>query len=394
MSVRRVIQGAQVPIKIWTDDMDSASLDQLREIASLPLIHHHVAAMPDVHFGKGATVGSVIPTDRAIIPAAVGVDIGCGMTATRLSLCTEDLPDSLSTVRAAIESRVPLGTGGARQTPKVKADDSLLCAYRDLLERNPNFGAPDPARVAAQIGTLGSGNHFIELCLDETGCVWVMLHSGSRGVGHSIGTHFIEHAKREMERWHIHLPNRDLAYLPEGTDGFDRYIEAVSWAQAYAARNRDLLLEKTIEGLRETLPPFEIEDEVIDAHHNYVEREYHFGRDVWLTRKGAIRARKGDLGIIPGSMGTRSYIVRGRGNPDSFCSCSHGAGRQLSRSEAKRRFSIEDLARETDGIECRKDAGVIDEIPLSYKDIERVMEYQDDLVEIVHTLKQVVNVKG
>ncbi|GBE49208.1 MAG TPA: RtcB family protein [Gammaproteobacteria bacterium] len=394
MSVRRVIQGAQVPIKIWTDDVDSASLDQLREIASLPLIHHHVAAMPDVHFGKGATVGSVIPTDRAIIPAAVGVDIGCGMTAARLSLCTEDLPDSLSTVRAAIESRVPLGTGGARQTPKVKADDSLLCAYRDLLERNPNFGAPDPARVAAQIGTLGSGNHFIELCLDETGCVWVMLHSGSRGVGHSIGTHFIEHAKREMERWHIHLPNRDLAYLPEGTDGFDRYIEAVSWAQAYAARNRDLLLEKTIEGLRETLPPFEIEDEVISAHHNYVEREHHFGRDVWLTRKGAIRAREGDLGIIPGSMGTRSYIVRGRGNPDSFCSCSHGAGRQLSRSEAKRRFSIEDLARETDGIECRKDAGVIDEIPSAYKDIERVMEYQDDLVEIVHTLQQVVNVKG
>lgn len=396
MSIKKVIRGDKAVVKIWTEDVDSASLDQLLAIASLPFIHKHVAAMPDVHLGKGATVGSVIPQVGAIIPAAVGVDIGCGMTAARLSMRAEDLPDSLLRVREFIEAKVPLGTGAGNTKAMISESDPLIVEYRKIVARNKDFGAPPVGRVAAQLGSLGSGNHFIEVCLDEDDRVWVMLHSGSRGVGNKIGSYFISEAKREMDRYFIRLPDRDLAYFPERTDGFDRYVEAVDWAQRYAKRNRDLLLSLTLAAMHNSgvLPQFNVTDEIISAHHNYVALENHYGHNVWITRKGAIRARERDLGIIPGSMGDRSYIVRGLGNPDSFCSCSHGAGRRFSRSEAKRRFDVEDLVESTRGIECRKDTHVLDEIPRAYKPINEVMENQSDLVEVVHTLKQVLNVKG
>ncbi len=396
MPIKKIIQTSHVPVKIWTDEVDGASLDQLRSLASLPFIFRHVAAMPDVHLGKGATVGSVIATERVLIPAAVGVDIGCGMTAARLALTADQLPASLAETRAAIEARIPLGVGGNHlaSRPCTRFEEALWPRLSRILECNPGFVSVPPGRAAGQLGTLGSGNHFIELCLDEEDRCWVLLHSGSRGIGNRIGWYFIGLTREEMTRWHISLPDRDLAYLPEGTDIFDRYIEAMQWAQDYAQLNRDRLLAETLIALHETLSGVEFPDEVIRAHHNYVAREHHFGRDVWVTRKGAIRARPGDLGIVPGSIGTGSYIVRGLGNRESFCSCSHGAGRRFSRSEAKRRFTTDDLADQTAGIECRTDAGVLDEIPAAYKSIESVMANQSDLVEVVHSLRQVLSVKG
>lgn len=407
MSIRTydVVQTSGVPIKMWTRGVpvEDAALSQLENIAALPFVHRHVAVMPDVHLGKGATVGSVIPTTGAIVPAAVGVDIGCGMIAQRTSLSASDLPDDLAPLRSAIERAVPHGRsddggrndrGAWRQLPKAqqRAWRDLKGGFDSICDKHPKIAKSNHDR---HLGTLGTGNHFIEICLDEADRVWVMLHSGSRGVGGRIGSYFISAAKREMERWFIHLPDRDLAYLAEGSTLFEDYVEAVGWAQRYAATNRALMLEATLMALRGTkLPPFSTEETAVNCHHNYVARERHFGQDVFVTRKGAVRAGRGELGIIPGSMGTRSYIVAGKGDRDSLCSCSHGAGRAMSRTEAKRRFSLEDHARATQHVECRKDADVIDETPLAYKSIDAVMEAQRDLVDVVHTLRQVVCVKG
>lgn len=395
-------QGAR-PVKIWTDEIEVEALQQAKNIARLPFIASNgVALMPDAHAGKGSTVGSVIATEKAIIPAAVGVDIGCGMNAVRLSLKASDLPESLSAIRAQIERDVPLGAGGRHQD---EAQQWHIWNHRMVsppmsvakVFGGRNSFAADKAveKAAPQLGTLGSGNHFIELCLDENQDVWIMLHSGSRGIGNMIGTYFIERAKRRMEQYFIHLPDGDLAYLPEDSDDFKDYMEAVGWAQNYALENRRVMMETVIAAMRRHIPiEFTITQEAINCHHNYVERENHFGRNMWVTRKGAIRARAGDLGIIPGSMGQRSYIVRGKGNAESYCSCSHGAGRKMSRAEARRRFSLSDLVAQTQGVECRKDDAVLDEIPGAYKDIDTVMANQADLVEVVHILKQVMCVKG
>ena len=390
-----------VPVRAWTRGVpfEEGARRQLRAVARLPFIHSHVAAMPDVHVGIGATVGSVIPTLGAIVPAAVGVDIGCGMVAQRTSLRAERLPDDLRAVRSEIEAAVPHGGGrGPRggswqEVPRAvgKAWRELSAGYDRIADRYPKIAHKRPLE---QLGTLGGGNHFVELCLDEDDRVWVMLHSGSRGPGNRIGTHFIHLARREMQRHQVRLPNRDLAYLREGSELFDDYVTAVGWAQDYARVNRELMLAHTLAALRRRFPNFRLEESAIDCHHNYVAREHHFGADVLVTRKGAVRARAGDLGIVPGSMGARSYIVRGRGNPQSFDSCSHGAGRVMSRQEARRRFSVDDHKAATREVECRKDASVIDETPGAYKPIDAVMRAQRDLVEVVHELRQVVCVKG
>lgn len=379
--------------------IEAEALKQLKNLARLPFIASNgVAVMPDVHAGHGSTVGTVIATDKAVIPAAVGVDIGCGMNAVRLTLKAHQLPDNLAAIRDAIEKAVPLGAGlgHTNEARKIDNHERLPVHTQKLGQTLARAGVVSLMHKAApQLGTLGSGNHFIELCLDEEDNVWVMLHSGSRGVGNMIGTHFIERAKRNMEKFFISLPDTDLAYLPEGTDDFDDYVEAVRWAQDYALENRKLMMELVLNALRESIPvAFLPTTEAVNCHHNYVERENHFGRNLWVTRKGAVRARDGDLGIIPGSMGQQSYIVRGKGNLESYCSCSHGAGRQMSRAEAKRRFSIADLIEQTKGVECRKDADVIDEIPGAYKRLDLVMEAQKDLVEVVHTLRAVLCVKG
>lgn len=403
-----------VPIKHWTRgvQLEEAAHKQLRNVASLPFIHKHIAAMPDVHWGMGATIGSVIATKGAIIPAAVGVDIGCGMMAVRTTLAANDLPDSLSAVRSAIEAAVPHGrtdNGGLNdrgawgEVPETiniayAGPNDLLGGLAKIVEKHPNLqpkrGTFLGYKAAKHLGTLGTGNHFIEVCLDENNSVWIMLHSGSRGVGNRIGTYFIQRAKRDMERWFINLPDKDLSYIVEGSELFDDYIEAVEWAQEYALENRRVMMCAILDAMRAILPNFTTVDTAVNCHHNYVSREHHFGTNVLVTRKGAVRARAGDLGIIPGSMGAKSFIVRGKGNVDSFHSCSHGAGRSMSRTEAKKRFSIEDHIAATVGVECRKDEAVIDETPSAYKDIDAVMAAQDDLVEIVHTLKQVVCVKG
>ena len=389
----------RVPVKAWTADLEPEARRQLENVANLPIVHGHVAAMPDVHAGIGATVGSVIPTRRAIIPAAVGVDIGCGMNALRLSLKAKDLPENLARIRSAIEAAVPVGFDQHGQCP-VDDPRSLRAMARRLHaieKKHPGLAKLQrnfDETWARQLGTLGGGNHFIELCLDESDRVWVMLHSGSRGIGNAMGRYFIERARREAERLDRRLPDRDLAWLDEGTPLFDDYVEAVGWAQDYAMANRREMMHLIVEALRRHLPGFSIEHEAVNCHHNFVARERHLGEDLYITRKGAIRAGKGELGIIPGSMGARSFIVRGLGNEASFCSCSHGAGRRMSRTEAKRRFSRQDLERQTEGVECRKDGGVIDEIPGAYKDIDEVMANQSDLVEVVHTLKQLVCVKG
>ena len=387
-----------VPVKIYTEQVEPAALQQLKNIAQLPIVHSHVAAMPDVHLGKGATVGSVIPTISAIIPAAVGVDIGCGMNAVRTSLHTHQLPDNLKALRDAIEVKVPVGFARHKRINARESACKQLAPGADrLFEKHPELlkklRQPQETWVT-QVGTLGGGNHFIEICLDENNAVWVMLHSGSRGIGNAIGQHFIQLAKRDMAGHMHNLPDRDLAYFSEGNSHFDDYIEAVNWAQEYARVNRQEMMKLVLGCLRAQLPQFTLTSEAINCHHNYVVRELHFGREVFVTRKGAISAQRDQLGIIPGSMGTRSYIVRGRGNADSFCSCAHGAGRKMSRTAARKRFTRQDLEAQTQGVQCRKDTGVIDEIPAAYKDIEQVMENQSDLVDVVHTLRQVICIKG
>lgn len=400
MPIRFMLNKGNVPVKIFTDDVDSASLTQLGNLSQLPFIHSHIAAMPDVHHGIGATVGSVIPTRGAIIPAAVGVDIGCGMNAVRLSLKASDLPDNLYTIRSAIEKRVPTGFDehvrpsiqGSTLKNMEKHLDVITDKHTGLVKMLKNFHST----WGKQLGTLGGGNHFIELCLDESDDVWIMLHSGSRGIGNVIGRYFIEKAKKDVGKELGRLPDKDLAYFTEGTQHFDDYVQAVSWAQDYAMVNRREMMRLVLDALQASkqLPAFTTTREAINCHHNYVQKEEHFGAEVYITRKGAISAQEGQLGIIPGSMGAKSYIVRGLGNQQSFCSCSHGAGRRMSRSQAKRLFTTRDLEAQTQGIECRKDKGVVDEIPSAYKDIDVVMQNQSDLVEVVHTLKQVICVKG
>lgn len=398
MPVRQRLEHGRVPVLVYTDEADRATLEQLERVAELPIVYHHVAAMPDAHLGKGATVGSVIPTRGAIIPAAVGVDIGCGMTAARLDLDAAALPPDLKPLRQAIEDAVPVGleAHGPGDAPEREAApfapglDRILAAHPAIREMGRNM----ERKWIEQLGTLGGGNHFIELCLDEGDRVWIMVHSGSRGIGNAIGRHFIELAKEYDRNEGIELPEPDLAYLPEGTRWFDDYMEAVDWAQRYALRNREVMVANIVAALRELLPGLELSEEVIDCHHNYVAREAHYGESVWVTRKGAIRAGAGELGIIPGSMGAKSYIVRGRAGHESFESCAHGAGRRMSRRQAKQRISLAQFRAQTRAVECRKDRHVLDEAPAAYKDIDTVMANQADLVEPIHTLRQVVCVKG
>ena len=394
-----------VPVKMWTNGVpvEEDAKNQLRNIARLPIVFKHVAVMPDVHLGIGATIGSVVPTIKAIIPAAVGVDLGCGMMACKTTLTASDLPDNLGPLRSAIEKAVPHGLTpkkfgrdkGSWETPPNEADAAwatLVDEFEQICEKYPRLRNTNNYR---HMGTLGTGNHFIEICLDEAQTVWIMLHSGSRGVGNAMGTHFIELAKKDAERNNAQLPDQNLAYFEEGSQYFADYVQGVGWAQKFARANREVMMTRVIQALRKVITkPFETHLEAVNCHHNYVQKETHFGEEVFVTRKGAVSAKAGELGIIPGSMGVKSYIVRGKGNPDSFMSCSHGAGRTMSRTKAKKLFTVDDQIKATEGVECRKDASVIDEIPMAYKDIDAVMEAQKDLVEVVYTLKQVVCVKG
>lgn len=399
-----IIESTGKPIKAWVRGVpvEESAKQQLRNLAGMPFIHSHVAAMPDVHWGCGATVGSVIATKGAIIPAAVGVDIGCGMAAQRTTLTAADLPDNLHALRTAIEVRIPHGrtndgaTGdrGAWGETVPEVPSGIFTALAEITAKHPKLEQA-ARRAPNHVGTLGTGNHFVEICLDEDQRVWVMLHSGSRGIGNRIGTYFIEKAKKDMERWFINLPDKDLAYIPQGSDLFKDYLGAVEWAQNFARINRDVMMVAALSALSEAVPkPFTCDQKAVNCHHNYVSWERHFGENVMLTRKGAVDAHEGVLGIIPGSMGAKSFIVRGKGNRESFMSCSHGAGRSMSRGEARKRFTLEDHAAATAGVECRKDADVIDETPAAYKSIDAVMAAQEDLVEVLHTLKQVVCVKG
>jgi len=402
-----VFSGGKLPIKAWTRgvQVEDAAKQQLINLANMPFIHKHIAAMPDVHWGMGATVGSVIATKGAIIPAAVGVDIGCGMAAQRTTLIASDLPDNLHALRSAIEARIPHGrtnNGGVgdrgawgdaprenllRLTPHLESLKAIIIKHPKLERAS--------TRAPIHAGTLGTGNHFVEICLDEEQRVWIMLHSGSRGIGNAIGQYFIEAAKKDMERWFINLPDQDLAYIPQGSALFNDYFKAVHWAQEYARINRDLMMTAALAALAETVPKgFACDCGAVNCHHNYVSWERHYGENVMVTRKGAVDAHEGVMGIIPGSMGAKSFIVRGKGNREAFCSCSHGAGRAMSRTEARKRFTLEDHAAATAGVECRKDEEVIDETPAAYKSIDAVMAAQADLVDVVHTLKQVVCVKG
>lgn len=396
MPIKRVITdvGQQVPVKVWTDDIDEKTVEQLRNTAMLPCLFKHVAAMPDVHLGIGATVGSVIATQHAVIPAAVGVDIGCGMMAAQMPFSANLLPDSLKELRSDIEWGVPVGFNDHKEPTDEAAAWEGFDSFADL----PGKLLGRRAKAMRSLGSLGGGNHFIELCLDTHQQVWVMLHSGSRGIGNEIARHHMDVARGLMKRYFVDLPDPDLAYLVEDTQEFADYWRNLQWAQQYAMKNREIMMTRVLRSVAKIVygdwqHPIEPVMSV-NCHHNYAEREHHFDRDVIVTRKGAVRARENDLGIIPGSMGAKSFIVRGKGNADSFHSCSHGAGRRMSRTKAKESFGVQDLQQQTEGVECRKDAGVIDEIPAAYKNIDEVMSNQADLVEIVAVLKQVLCVKG
>jgi len=383
------LQGHRVPVHLWAplNEVESVALDQLKRISALPWVFKHVAAMPDVHYGKGATVGSVIAMKGALAPAAVGVDIGCGMAAVRTSLTANDLPDSLTRLRDAFESVVPVGFNQHKAGLRVVEDMPIWAAFGDLTSEVQDLRS----KAIAQCGSLGGGNHFIEVCLDQDGGVWLMLHSGSRNIGKVLAEIHITRAKKLAHN--ADLPDKDLAVFLAGTDEMAAYRRDLMWAQAYAFANRQAMLHQLTGVIEATFPGVSF-DQKITCHHNYVAEETHFGEEIIVTRKGAIRAGLGEMGIIPGSMGTGSFIVEGLGNPESFCSASHGAGRRMSRGEAKRRFSLEDLASQTSGVECRKDMGVLDEIPGAYKDINQVMVNQADLVKIRYSLKQVLCVKG
>lgn len=402
-----VVPGGRLPIKAWVNgvQLEDAAKQQLINLANMPFIHKHIAAMPDVHWGMGATVGSVIATKGAIIPAAVGVDIGCGMAAQVTSLTAADLPENLHLMRCHIEAAIPhgrtnnggqgdRGAWGDIKQENAEAIKPLIASLKTIVEKHQKLYRPS-LRAPSHAGTLGTGNHFVEICLDEAQRVWIMLHSGSRGIGNAIGAYFIEKAKEDMRRWFINLPDVDLAYIPQGSELFNDYLEAIDWAQSYARLNRELMMKAALDAVQKVIgKPFESKLLAVNCHHNYVKWERHFGENVMITRKGAVDAHEGTLGIIPGSMGAKSFIVRGKGNRESFSSCSHGAGRSMSRGEARKKFTIEDHEKATYGVECRKDADVIDETPAAYKDIDAVMGAQSDLVEVVHTLKQVLCVKG
>lgn len=391
--------GQRIPIKVWSpiNEVEVSAIKQLKNVASLPFVFKHVAAMADVHLGLGATIGSVVATKGAVIPSAVGVDIGCGMMAVQIEANLDLAKERVKEIRHSIERSIPVGFGDNRHVLNDaiawdgwKGWDSL---YAPSLTRN---GALElKSKAMKQMCSLGGGNHFVELCEDTNGGLWVMLHSGSRGVGNQVANIHINHAKGEMKKMFISLPDPELAYYVEGTKEYENYISDLEWCQAYAYENRQVMMGRILKDIRhalkmETLPILRS----VNCHHNYASKENHYGENVLITRKGAVRARQGDLGIIPGSMGTRSYIVEGLGNPDSFQSCSHGAGRRMSRTKAKAQFTIEDLAAQTAGVECRKDSGVLDEIPGSYKDIDQVMDNQKDLVRIVAQLKQFLCIKG
>lgn len=391
MPIKTVISENK-PIKIWSekDSVEPAAIEQLKNIAALPFVFKHVAVMPDVHLGKGATVGSVVATKGAICPCAVGVDIGCGMHASKIETPKEKILDRLPEIRAEIERRIPVAhhaharpSAGAISYSGWNEIEGLTGMDRELLKR-----------AEAQLGTLGGGNHFIEICLDEEGAVWIMLHSGSRHLGKAVAERHIDAAKGLMKKLFISLDDPELAYLAEGTAEFLAYWRDLQIVQRYAAENRREMMRLAKEAIEAVIGERIDLSLSVNCHHNYASRESHYGENVIVTRKGAVSARKGEMGIIPGSMGAKSYIVRGLGNPESFHSCSHGAGRRMSRSEAKRRYGVEDLKRATEGVECRKDEGVVDEIPYAYKDIDEVMENQKDLVEIVACLRQVLCVKG
>lgn len=395
--MKKVITDSRVPIKIWTEDVDYNSIEQLKNIANLPFIFKHVAAMPDVHLGKGATVGSVIATKGAIIPAAVGVDIGCGMSAIKLPFNASLLKENdtrKARLRSAIEAVIPVGSSGYE-----KVTNRMGQAFKVLGDTKMELETKVFKRATTQIGTLGGGNHFIEICEDTNDGCWLMLHSGSRNVGNRLASKHINKAKGLMKEYFISLPDPDLAYFTQKTKEFEDYVHDLMWAQKYAKFNRVEMVTRVLEvvlkemGIEKITPLFLMKD-MIDCHHNYTAIENHFGENVYVTRKGAVKATQGTLGIIPGSMGAKSFIVEGKGNPMSFCSCSHGAGRRFSRSEAKRRFTQEDLIKQTEGVECRKDSSVIDEIPGAYKDIDEVMENQKDLVDIKYQLKQMICIKG
>jgi len=395
--------GAKNPIKEWTVgvEVEDSARAQLYNAANLPFIYKHIAVMADVHTGIGCTVGAVIPTYKAIVASFVGVDIGCGVSAHKTTLKRSMLPSSLAEVRAVIEAAVPHGMTKGRDkgswgdvpTEVNIAWMELEPGYRKIVQKHPKVSHKGPE---TQLGTLGGGNHLIEVCYDENEEIWFLLHSGSRGPGNRIGTHFIQLAKQEMNKFFIELPDDNLSYFPEGTEYFDDYWYAVVWAQRYAAVNRDLMIDQMEKALRKSklVPKFELTDDVVKCHHNYVARENHFGKNVFVTRKGAISARKGEAGVILSSMGTPSRIVRGLGNPESFMSASHGAGRRMSRTEAKKTFTLKDHEASVQGIECRRDHDIIDETPRAYKSIDDVMEAQKDLVEVVHEIKQVVCIKG
>ncbi|ANB16302.1 RtcB family protein [Dokdonella koreensis] len=395
-------EGSATPIKAWVRGVpvEDTAQRQLRNIAAIPFVGPWVAVMPDVHLGIGATVGSVIPTRGAIIPAAVGVDIGCGMAAVRTTLRASDLPDNLASLRADIERDVPVGNGRDGEHRRLPDSIATRVAGSNLAGRLEAIKAKHRRirtdKLDRQIGTLGGGNHFIEICLDEAGAVWVMLHSGSRGTGNLIGTYFIERAREELARRVLgfHLPDKDLAFFLEGEPLFDDYVEAVSWAQDYARENREAMMTRVLAQMRRRLPAFQMDARAVNCHHNYVQKEVHGGQELLVTRKGAVSARAGELGIIPGSMGTRSYIVRGKGNAESFHSCSHGAGRVMSRTAARQQITLAQHREATAHVECRKDKAVIDESPAAYKPIDAVIAAQDDLIEVVHTLRQVVCIKG
>lgn len=394
-------------IKSWTKGVpfDDNAKEQAKLVSQLPFIHSHVAVMPDAHWGMGACVGTVIATKGAIVPAAVGVDIGCGMMAVETSLDMNDISTGLySKLRASIERTVPVGrTANGQRGDRGSWDSNvpasvcqvwnkkLAVPFKTICDKHPKILKTNNLN---HLGTLGTGNHFIELCSDELGYVWVVLHSGSRGVGNKIGMYFIQKAKEDMERYFIHLPDKDLSYLVEGSENFDDYMEAVGWAQDFALLSRELMMDRILTAISPILPAFQHRVSVVSCHHNYVERENHFGANVLVTRKGAVRARVGDLGIIPGSMGERTFIVEGKGNPQSFNSCSHGAGRVLGRRQAERELSLDSVIESLKGVECRKDASIIDEAPAAYKDIDAVMAAQASLITIKHTLKQFVCVKG
>jgi tRNA-splicing ligase RtcB (3'-phosphate/5'-hydroxy nucleic acid ligase) len=393
MPIQTVLDDTRVPVKVWTDQIEEGAREQLRNTATLPFVFHHVAAMADVHLGKGATVGTVVAMKGAICPAAVGVDIGCGMVAQQTSIKAEDLSATqLKKIRSEIERSVPVGFHWHKK-PLPQAEAFLAGGHRPTVIQSGEM-----AKAASQLGTLGGGNHFIEVCADQKdGSIWLLLHSGSRNIGKTVAEKHIDKARGIMRRSFIDLADEDLAYLTEKTPEFDAYMRDLEWCQEYARTNRDLMMSRVADQFSRVVGrPVEsvLLGERVNCHHNYVSREAHYGEDVLVTRKGAIRARKGELGIIPGSMGTSSFIVRGLGNPEAFESAPHGAGRRMSRGEARRRFTRADLEAQTAGVECRKDAAIVDEIPAAYKEIGDVIAKSSDLVEVVASIKQLVCVKG